>query len=471
MTNTTNLGLPFLAAGQAQKHVTLNESLLALDALVQLGVRSRNALSPPPGAVPGDRHLVPAGATGIWAGKDGQLVVLQDGYWAAHMPREGWLAWVEDEALFVVFRDNGWSLFQGLPDSLPQLGINATPDATNRLIVSSPASLFDHAGQDHRLKVNRASGGQTASVIFQSAYSGRAEAGLLGNDHFSIKVSADGTTWKTALDINAADGAVTVPLGLTGDRAGFRNRLINGDFRINQRGASGTITLAAGAYGHDRWKAGAAGCSYTFAQQTNGDVVLTIQTGSLLQVVEGAHLADTGAFVASWSGTATARLYQGAPTGTYGAAPQQASGWSPGTDGAIEFSTGTLTRVQLEPGTVATAFERRTAAVEFALCQRYFQLAGGAQSGVTEGSSAYAVCERLAVPMRVSPWLTIRSGISAGFRYLGSDRLISSPTLIVAQASTDAYWAIVGGDSGITSGIPTHSRFPGNTFLCADAEL
>jgi len=25
MTNTTNLGLPFLAAGQAQKHVTLNE--------------------------------------------------------------------------------------------------------------------------------------------------------------------------------------------------------------------------------------------------------------------------------------------------------------------------------------------------------------------------------------------------------------------------------------------------------------
>ena len=33
--HSSNLMLPFLAAGQAQKHVTVNESLLLLDALTQ----------------------------------------------------------------------------------------------------------------------------------------------------------------------------------------------------------------------------------------------------------------------------------------------------------------------------------------------------------------------------------------------------------------------------------------------------
>lgn len=35
---SSNLAPPYLAAGQAQKHVTVNESLLRLDALVQLAV-------------------------------------------------------------------------------------------------------------------------------------------------------------------------------------------------------------------------------------------------------------------------------------------------------------------------------------------------------------------------------------------------------------------------------------------------
>ena len=38
---TPNLLLPYLAAAQAQKHVTLNEALRLLDALVQLVIQSR----------------------------------------------------------------------------------------------------------------------------------------------------------------------------------------------------------------------------------------------------------------------------------------------------------------------------------------------------------------------------------------------------------------------------------------------
>ena len=37
----------------------------------------------------------------------------------------------------------------------PLVGVNATADTTNRLAVSSPASLFNHEGAGRQLKVNR----------------------------------------------------------------------------------------------------------------------------------------------------------------------------------------------------------------------------------------------------------------------------------------------------------------------------
>jgi hypothetical protein len=46
MSSTTNLSLPYLASGQAQKHVTVNESLQRLDALVQLAVASDRTAQP-----------------------------------------------------------------------------------------------------------------------------------------------------------------------------------------------------------------------------------------------------------------------------------------------------------------------------------------------------------------------------------------------------------------------------------------
>ena len=82
-------------------------------------------------------------------------------------------------------------------------------------------------------------------------------------------------------------GVMTNVTGINYD--GFKNRIINGQLNINQRGVSGTVTLAAGAYGHDRFKGGASGCTYTFA--TSGNVTtLTISAGSLIQVIEGLNL-------------------------------------------------------------------------------------------------------------------------------------------------------------------------------------
>jgi Protein of unknown function (DUF2793) len=69
MTSTPHLGLPLIAAAQAQKHVTHNEALFGLDALVHLAVRDRDLATPPAEPDDGDRYIVPVGAVGAWAGR------------------------------------------------------------------------------------------------------------------------------------------------------------------------------------------------------------------------------------------------------------------------------------------------------------------------------------------------------------------------------------------------------------------
>jgi hypothetical protein len=47
MPQSTRLQLRFLAGAQAQKHITVNESLLRIDALVQLSAKSATTAAQP----------------------------------------------------------------------------------------------------------------------------------------------------------------------------------------------------------------------------------------------------------------------------------------------------------------------------------------------------------------------------------------------------------------------------------------
>lgn len=106
---TPNLTLPYLMAAQAQKHVTHNEAIRMLDAIVQLAVLDRSLTSPPASPADGDRYIVAAGATGGWSGKDGLVAAWQDGAWAFLTPRAGWLAWVSDETALLVHNGTAWA--------------------------------------------------------------------------------------------------------------------------------------------------------------------------------------------------------------------------------------------------------------------------------------------------------------------------------------------------------------------------
>src|SRR5215204_949926 len=134
MSETPSLSLPLLAAEQAQKHVTHNEALGLLDAIVQLSVKDRDLASPPGSPADGDRYIVAAGATGAWAGEDGSVAVRQDGAWSFCAPREGWRAWVEDEDAFLAFDGSDWvdvGTALAALQNLTLLGVGTTADATN----------------------------------------------------------------------------------------------------------------------------------------------------------------------------------------------------------------------------------------------------------------------------------------------------------------------------------------------------
>ncbi|UWQ04548.1 DUF2793 domain-containing protein [Aliiroseovarius crassostreae] len=218
MSFSANLSLPYIQASQAQKHVTHNEGMRRLDAVVQLSVTSASSATPPGSPENGQRFIIPSGATGDWAGQTGNIAVFEENAWVFLSPATGWISFVEDTAKPQVFDGASWVELSTTPDTqnLPLVGVNASADPTNRLSVSSPASLFNNEGNGHQIKVNKASSGDTASLLFQTNWSGRAEMGTTGSDNFEIKVSADGSSFHQALVADSATGSISFPSGVSG---------------------------------------------------------------------------------------------------------------------------------------------------------------------------------------------------------------------------------------------------------------
>ena len=183
----------------------------------------------------------------------------------------------------------------------------------------------------------------------------------------------DGTNW---IDIAQSTTDLSGYPALATNQFGFRNKIINGDFRINQRGYTSASNLASGAYGFDRWKSTFTNTTLTFTSAPQGQMVTINSGGSVEQIIERENM-PAGTYVLSWTGTATGRVYNtGATPPSYAASPILVT-----IDGTanveVEFTasggTKTLQNVQLEAGNVASAFERRPIGTELALCQRYYE--------------------------------------------------------------------------------------------------
>lgn len=245
--NSPRLNLPFLQPSQAQKHVTHNEALRQLDLVTQLSLASTNASTPP--AVPdqGEVHALGSAPTGDWTGQAGMLAAWLDNAWHFVAPRIGWRAWDETNGQLTVWDGSAWIEPPVATQNLDGVGIATSFDSTNRLSVRSPATLLSHEGGGHQLKINKSSAGETASLLFQSNWTGHAEMGLSGNTGFSIKVSPDGGTWTDALRFDPTTGAASGAAVQNSPDDTTVGRLMRADFGYGPGNLVGLVSESGGA--------------------------------------------------------------------------------------------------------------------------------------------------------------------------------------------------------------------------------
>lgn len=235
MTDTPNLGLPFIEAAQAQKHVTHNEALALLDAFVQTSVLSMSATQPPAQPAEGARVVVGAGAGGVFAGRDGQLAMVEAGAWRFFPARVGWQVWSVADRCAFVHDGAAWVRFDATVSRLQQLtllGVGTTADQTNPLAVRAGNALFTarlaSEGGDGslRFKLNKEAAAQTVSQLYQTNWSGRAETGLVGDDRWRVRVSSDGQSWSDPLIASTTGVEIGGRLAVAG-AAGAATREVN----------------------------------------------------------------------------------------------------------------------------------------------------------------------------------------------------------------------------------------------------
>ena len=223
MSNTARQALPELSAAQAQKHVTVNQALQLLDCIVNASFLDRDLTAPPGSPAEGDTYLVAASPTGAWAGQAGKIAYYADGAWSFSSPFRGLTVFVNDEQLFLIYNGAAWvsiGSYISVLQNLTLLGVNTTADATNKFALRSNAALLtalyaaNGGNGDFQLKLNKESAAKTASLLYQTNFSGRAELGTTGDDDFHFKVSPDGSSWYEAIVIDRSSGNVRLPLSV-----------------------------------------------------------------------------------------------------------------------------------------------------------------------------------------------------------------------------------------------------------------
>jgi hypothetical protein len=342
MPTSPSLGLPLVAAAQAQKHVTVNEALDALDALVFLAVKDRDLNAPPgSGLAEGDRYIVGSSPAGAWAGRAGQVALWRDGGWRFFQPKAGWAARIADEGVTLVHDGAAWGPLLtaiGEIQNVSRFGVGTAADATNRLafkgenaLLTAPTAAEGGSG-DLRVKLNKETAADVLSLLLQSGFSGRAELGLVGDDDLTLKVSADGTTWREALRVQRASGAVTFPAA--GAPGGARNRFVNPSFQISQENGDAAGT-ANGYHPADQLMLVTAGSGFAVSAQRVASATpggsthrvrlsvtgakASLASGDLLalaQRIEGRAIADLR-FGSAAARPLVVRFGLRAPAGTY----------------------------------------------------------------------------------------------------------------------------------------------------------
>lgn len=205
------------------------------------------------------------------------------------------------------------------------------------------------------------------------------------------------------------------------------NLLINSDWRINQRAYVSAAALAVGIYGHDRWKAGAAGGDYSFTQLASSTTITIASGKSLIQVVEDKNV-EGGSYVLSWVGTALARvgINSATPSGAYAASPILITGQTAGTTMSVEMGPGTVGKAKLELGAVPTQFVMSDIVSETVKCRRTYRTGVLYYDGYATANTSVGMTVVYDPPMRATPTLAFTNFNNLANAYNPATRASSS---------------------------------------------
>jgi hypothetical protein len=216
--SSPRLSLPFIQAAQAQKHVTHNEAIRALDMLVQLSFEDDTLSTPPTAPSEGDCYIVPTGASDAWSGQDATIAAFLDGVWQFQIPRAGWRGYVVARSAMTVFDGTDWveiTSSQMQAASLIGLGMQAdtsTPFAAKLNAALWSALYADDGGTGSLIQtLNKENTAADVGLVLQDNFQTRALIGLFGDNELRLSVTPDGTNFNDALTIDPATGITNQP--------------------------------------------------------------------------------------------------------------------------------------------------------------------------------------------------------------------------------------------------------------------
>ena len=305
--------------------------------------------------------------------------------------------------------------------------------------------------------------------------------------------------------------------------AGRKNLIINGDFKVSQRGDYTSATTTTSGYDLDRWVTSVAGVTATLQQVVTPSLpageseysdsvkvsATSTATGSIgvVQKLEddtvlGGRTFTLSAWIKSNHAKAYLYLYEG-NDGVYHYSSTHSGGgdWEKitvtgtlatgstdvrvyakiqsGSDSNTSIISGDyieISQVQLELGSVATDFEHRSYGEELALCQRYYWTESQSDSyhnvctGFYPNTTLFIGVVHTPVAMRLSPslitsgnWETAGNGSSTVSAFLLTDSTGSDLTCFQIRATV----------SNVTTGQGASLRNATDTtaIIALDAEL
>ncbi len=306
-----NTGAPLWAAAQASPWVPVNEAGYIWDAFASRSIiEDRDLTAPPVICANGDRYLIDAPATGLWAGHDGELAIAigtnaSNGWYFALVALHGNQLFIRDESLLIEYDGAAWITAPGGVSFMDDLtDVDAPTPASGDMLRHNGSEYVNDVATDTDVTLAANSDSRLPTQKAVRTYVNASLAGLSWKQAVRVATTAAGTL---ATDFESGDTVDGVVLA-TGNRILIKNQAAGAENGIYVVAASGAPTRAA-----DADSGGELVNASVFVSEgtANADTQWTCTTNATITV--GVTSLVFAQFVAGGYGDANARAALGRP--------------------------------------------------------------------------------------------------------------------------------------------------------------